>query len=97
MVESKGNKYDHVRLFSPEQSAGLIERALVTGERRVMTDLAWWASLGNLLFPSLIESVLGLQYRLEPEAPPNGKEASKTAAGDKDQLVKLGKLVTGLL
>jgi len=42
MVVSKDNKYDHVKLFTPEQSAGLIERAIVTKERKVMTPTAWW-------------------------------------------------------
>jgi hypothetical protein len=35
MVVSKDNKYDHVKLYTPLQSAGMIERAIVTKERKV--------------------------------------------------------------
>lgn len=97
MVVSKDNKYDHVKLFTPEQSAGLIERAIVTKERKIMTPTAWWVSIFYFLFPSLVEAILGLMYKLEPEAPPNGVAPSPEAAGDKEQLKKLGNLFSGAL
>jgi short-subunit dehydrogenase len=97
MVVSPGNSYNHVKLFSPEQSAGLIERAIVTKERKVLTPTAWWTSIAYFLWPSAVESVLNLMYKLEPEKPPQGIAESKEAAGDKEQLNKLGSLFSGAL
>ena len=97
MVVSKENKYDHVKLYTPEQSAGLIERAIVTKERKVLTPLAWWTSIGYFLWPSAVEGVLNLMYKLEPEAAPTGQVESLTAKGDKEQLKKLGTLFSGAL
>jgi short-subunit dehydrogenase len=52
MVVSKDNKYDHVKLFTPEQSAGLIERAIVTKERKVMVSCrGLWLAAGALTDP----------------------------------------------
>ena len=97
MVVSKENKYDHVKLYTPEQSPGLIERAIVTKERKVITSLAWWTSIGYFLWPSAVEGVLNLMYKLEPEAAPTGQVESLTAKGDKEQLKKLGTLFSGAL
>jgi len=97
MVVSKDNKYDHVKLYTPEQSAGLIERAIVTKERKVMTPLAWWTSVGYFFWPSAVEGVLNLMYKLEPEAAPQGQPESLTAKGDKDQLKRLGDLFSGAI
>jgi len=97
MVVSKDNKYDHVKLFTPEQSAGLIERAIVTKERKVMTPTAWWTSVAYFFWPSAVESVLNIMYQLEPEAPPEGKDPSLQALGDKEQLKRLGKMFSGAM
>jgi short-subunit dehydrogenase len=97
MVVSKDNKYDHVKLYTPQQSAGMIERAIVTKERKVMTSLAWWVSVAYFVFPSAVEGVLGLMYKLEPEAAPQGVVESQAAKGDRDQLKKLGTLFSGAI
>lgn len=97
MVVSKDNKYDHVKLYTPEQSAGMIERAIVTKERKVLTSTAWWTSIAYFVFPSAVEGVLNLMYKLEPEAAPQGQADSATAKGDKDQLKKLGALFSGAI
>lgn len=97
MVVSKENKYDHVKLYTPEQSAGLIERAIVTKERKVLTSTAWWTSIAYFLWPSAVEAILNLMFQLEPEAPPEGQVESVTAKGDKEQLKKLGNMFSGML
>jgi hypothetical protein len=87
----------HVKLFTPEQSAGLIERAIVTKERKVLTPTAWWTSIAYFLWPSAVEGVLNLMYKLEPEAAPSGQVDSVSAKGDKEQLKRLGTLFSGAM
>lgn len=90
-----GNDYDHLDVLTPEQASQLIERAMVTKERRIETSMGWWARLGHLLAPSFTQSILTLQYQMEPEAPPKGKAVSASAQGDKSQLQGVRRLFAG--
>lgn len=95
MVVSKGNEYDRSDLLTTEQASEMIERAIVTKERRVDTDVGRWVSIAYFLFPSLTESLLHLTYSLEPEAPPQGALESAKASGDKAQLKAVRNLMRG--
>jgi len=95
MVVSKGNKYDHLNLLTTDEACEMIERSIVTKERVIMTGTARLINVAYQLFPTLIESLLHRQYKLEPEAPPTGQAISPSAAGDKEQLRALGALLRG--
>ncbi|CAK9093971.1 Fatty acyl-CoA reductase [Durusdinium trenchii] len=97
MVQSKGNKYDHMHLLTTEQASQMIERAIVTQERTIMTDTGRWVRIGHFLAPSLTQSILTLYYQMEPEAPPNGVEPSPAAAGDVAQLKAFQRLMGGAM
>ena len=75
----------------------MIERAIVTKERKVLTSTAWWTSIAYFVWPSAVEGVLNLMYKLEPEAAPSGQADSEAAKGDKEQLKKLGRLFSGAI
>jgi len=91
-----GNDYV-VDLLTPEQACQLIEKAIVTKQRRVETSLGWWLRLGHLVAPTLTSSILTVYYRLEPEKPPKGQEVSPTAQGDKEQLRAIQRLFSGAI
>jgi short-subunit dehydrogenase len=95
MVVSKGNEYDRSDLLTTDQASEMIERAIVTKERRIDTDVGRWVSIAYFLFPSLTESLLHLTYSLEPEAPPQGAQESAAASGDKAQLKAVRNLMRG--
>ena len=95
MVVSKNNKFDHMRLLTREEASGLIERAVVTQERTIAQPKHRLLQAGYMVMPSLVESLLSVQYQLEPEAPPEGQDARPSATGDTQQLRAIGQLLKG--
>jgi hypothetical protein len=67
MVVSKGNKYDHVHMLSRDEACMLIERAIVTKERKRSTATGRLVELGYAISPPLIEGIMNVMYKLEPE------------------------------
>jgi hypothetical protein len=63
----------------------------------VLTSTAWWTSIAYFVWPSAVEGVLNIMYKLEPEAAPTGQVDSGKARGDRDQLKKLGALFSGAI
>jgi len=91
MVVSDSTDYEHVTLYTPEQSSGLIERAIVTKERRVQPPSAGPLWTLHTAFPSAMDGVLNLMYRFEPEMPPKGlRPRSAEATGDAKQVGRAG-------
>jgi len=97
MVVSPGNKYDHMNLLSVDEASALIERAIVTKERRIDTPTGHYMRVANFLFPSLTESVLNRLYLMEPEKAPHGQKDSPSANGDKEQLKAVRNLLRGAI
>mmetsp|Transcript_12034 Transcript_12034/g.15680 ORF Transcript_12034/g.15680 Transcript_12034/m.15680 type:complete len:937 (+) Transcript_12034:205-3015(+) len=97
MVVSKGNKFDHMDLLTPKEASAMIERAMVTRERTISTQTGKLVSAGYYIWPSMVESVLTILYKLEPEQAPSGIEPSDAAKGDKEQLRAIGNLLKGAI
>ncbi len=73
----------------------LIERAIVTKERKITTSTGRLVELGYAISPPLIEGILNIMYKLEPEEAPQGKENTESAKGNKEQLKALSQLLQG--
>eukprot|EP00996_Jenningsia_fusiforme_P003464 NODE_4261_length_836_cov_22.311309_g3935_i0.p1 GENE.NODE_4261_length_836_cov_22.311309_g3935_i0~~NODE_4261_length_836_cov_22.311309_g3935_i0.p1 ORF type:complete len:176 (-),score=28.62 NODE_4261_length_836_cov_22.311309_g3935_i0:308-808(-) len=97
MVVSKANRYEHVHLLTTAEACQLIERALITKQRTITTYVGKLVSTGYTLFPGLVEMLLNIMYRFEPEAAPDGVEEAQSATGDKDQLQAFRRLMKGAL
>mmetsp|Transcript_9603 Transcript_9603/g.11527 ORF Transcript_9603/g.11527 Transcript_9603/m.11527 type:complete len:940 (+) Transcript_9603:177-2996(+) len=97
MVVSKGNKFDHMDLMTPKEASGMIERAIVTEERTIATQTGRLVQAGYFFWPEMVESVLTILYRLEPEKAPQGQESSSLAEGDKEQLRAISNLLQGAI
>ncbi len=97
MVVSKGNKYDHVAMLTRDEACQLIERAIVTKERKITTSTGRLIEIGYAVLPQAIEGVLNIMYKLEPEEAPQGKENTETAKGNKEQLKAFNQLLQGAL